>query len=95
MSANPYEVSWGAPPWVRDRGRQRRPGVLIAAMVVGAALCTVLVGLAVLGGSPTARSIPAEPRPALGIPLTGPVSAVPGAPTPGEVLADLLARSAR
>ncbi|WP_433802773.1 hypothetical protein [Actinomycetospora sp. CA-084318] len=93
MSATPYDVSWGSPPWVRERGRRRRPGVLIAAMLAGVALCTVLVGLAVLGGSHTARSIPAEPRPLLGVPLTGPAPSDAGTPTPGQVLADLIARS--
>lgn len=91
MSTNPYAVSWGSPPWLRERGRRRRPGVVIASMPAGVALCTVLVGLGVVAGSPTARSVPAEPGPVLEIPLTGPPVPTGAPPTPGEVLADLLA----
>ena len=91
MGVNPYAASWGTPPWLRERGRRRRPGVVIAAMVVGALACALLVGTAVLVGSPTARSVPAGPRPVLDVPLTGPVLSTGGPPTPGELLADLLA----
>jgi hypothetical protein len=93
MSANPYDVSWGTPPWLRERGRRRRPGAVLAAMVGGFVLCLVLVGTAVFLGSQTARSVPADPGPLLQIPISGPVVTTPGPPTPGEVLADLMARA--
>ncbi|GAA4855373.1 hypothetical protein GCM10023201_57060 [Actinomycetospora corticicola] len=93
MSANPYAVSWDTPPWLRERGRRRRPGAVLAAVVGGFVLCLLLVATAVLLGAPAARSVPADPGPLLQIPISGPVAATPGPPTPGEVLADLMARA--